>query len=753
MLVAAAGCSRERPPAPPAPRLETELRFVDRGIEPLGDRRLQRGVRVSLADVSRPVLSAARPFQPTLDCPPPSPDTRKRECEVLPARAIPDGAATILTWPILGRRTWPALANAAKKRAASRGATADAAAPHANAPDAAAADEAAAPTPTAHVDAAPDVAEHAAHGDAAHDGTSSEHAQTHQEPEQRISVQLFGAPDAPRRLRLPAKEAYFAKVFSVPFLGDRTIRTEAFEVPQDAVLRLGYGVEEAAWWIDSAPVAFRIVVERESGDQQDLMRRSLDPARRPEHRRWFDADVDLSDLAGERVRLRFITEPVDQWDARPSLPVWGDPRLLGKASEKKRRPSIVLVSLDTLRARSMSTYGYALDTTPNMTAFARRGALFEKAFTTFSNTLGSHMSMLTGLLPVTHEVRRPTDVLNPRHATLAEALRRAGWATAAFTEDALLDARRGFDRGFSTYYENSTIAAGTGDSEGTFGRALEWAGHHADEPFFLFVHTYEVHHPYEPPEEYRKLFTDGAGAELGKAQRAYEQVVRYLDDQVGRLLDGLYRVVPERDLLVVITADHGEEFYEHRATTHLQLFDEVMHIPLIMVWTGVIPPGERIATPVSLIDLPPTILSLVGVKLPNDVDGVSLVPLLTGEGEAPERHVVFGEFPNSPVMPKGGFVARSADVKCIARAPGGKDACYDLAADPKEHDPRSPDERPEFAIVYAAAADYRARSLAATAPQEAAGAAAEQEAPAQATPAPEPDERIERKLRALGYVE
>ncbi|MEW6268178.1 MAG: sulfatase-like hydrolase/transferase [Thermodesulfobacteriota bacterium] len=698
MALAVAGCSRGSPPAPP-PELATALRFVEDGLLPSSDERLETGAPRTLDEVSHPVLTAAKPFRPALSCTPETPGGPPPVCEATAPRTLPDAPATILAWSPPGRSELDvdALAGAA------------------------------ATTPDPARDVSP----------AAEEPSSLAPAQT-------VVSRLVPPPPGARVEPLGQLEAYFAKLYRVPPLDERTIQSRHFEVPPDAVLRLSYGVEESAWWIDSAPVEFRIVVERASGEQS-VLRRTLDPARREEHRRWFEVDVDLSDLAGERVRLRFLTAPAEDGDARPSLPVWGDPRLLGRSSEA-RRPSIVLVSLDTLRAKSMSAYGHALETTPAIAAFARRGALFENAFTTYSNTLPSHMSMLTGLLPVEHGVLMPNDVLGERHATLAETLRRAGWATAAFTEDALLDSRRGFYRGFSTYYENTRVAVGAGDADGTFGRALEWAGRHADEPFFLFVHTYEVHQPYHPHRAYRGLFHDGAGAGMDDRQRAYEQEIRYLDDQLRRLLDGLYGIVPERDLLVVVTADHGEEFGEHGALAHVQLFDEVMRVPLVMVWAGVIPPGLRIAAPVSLVDLPPTVLDLADVPLDNDVDGTSLVPLLS-EQPAPRSHdVVLAEYPRSVGLREPGFVARSASVKCIVTENGEQDACYDLEADPAEKQPRPPHEKPEFARVHAGAKDYRARALAARVPRDDAHAAHPQ-----ATS--EPDHRIQRKLRALGYIQ
>jgi hypothetical protein len=168
--------------------------------------------------------------------------------------------------------------------------------------------------------------------------------------------------------------------------------------------------------------------------------------------------------------------------------------VIAPAASEPRRPFVVLVSLDTLRARSMSAYGYGLGTTPEFQRIAAEGALFENAFTTFSNTLAAHMSMLTGLYPAAHGVYTNTR-LSAAIPTLAENLRGAGYQTAAITEDGLITARAGFARGFAHYVEDKTTAWHEVGARRTFERALAWANAHADEPFFLFVHTYAVHAP------------------------------------------------------------------------------------------------------------------------------------------------------------------------------------------------------------------------------------------------------------------
>src|SRR5213078_166198 len=268
-------------------------------------------------------------------------------------------------------------------------------------------------------------------------------------------------------------------------------KTAEVDVPPGARLVFGYGVEEAGWAAGFPPVRFALA----AGDAT-LFERRLDPAADARDRRWFDASLDLSPVAGRRVSLD------------KSFAVVSSPALVPPAAPA--RPGIVLVSLDTLRARSVSAYGCRRPTTPALDRTAAQGALVRTAVAPVPFTPPSHMSMLTGLEPCAHGIKGVHEALAPDRLTLAEALRAAGYETAAFTEDAYLIAPNGFDRGFDTYLENrSEESASSGFAAETFAQARAWLAAHAARPFFLFVHTYQVHEPYTPPRAYAALFTDG----------------------------------------------------------------------------------------------------------------------------------------------------------------------------------------------------------------------------------------------------
>src|SRR5262249_22984974 len=193
---------------------------------------------------------------------------------------------------------------------------------------------------------------------------------------------------------------------------------------------------------------------------------------------------------------------------------------------------------------SVGAYGSARPTTPNFDAvMARAGTLFEQAIAPFPHTLPSHMSLFTSLYERTHGVRGLFTKLADDRPTLPQLMARRGYTTARLTEAGFLSAGAGFARGFSVYAENKSadLHEPDGQVQVTFGRAKAWLDRHGDEPFFLFVHTYQVHYPYAPPPAYRSYFEniDKISVESERQRLLYEQEVRFTDDQLRDLLDHL----------------------------------------------------------------------------------------------------------------------------------------------------------------------------------------------------------------------
>jgi arylsulfatase A-like enzyme len=285
---------------------------------------------------------------------------------------------------------------------------------------------------------------------------------------------------------------------------------------------------------------------------------------------------------------------------------------------------VVIVTLDTTRVDYISAYGSTHVSTPSVDGLARTGVLFEQAATVAPLTLTAHSSLFTGLLPPHHGVRdNAADPLATHHVTLAEIVHRRGFRTAAFVGSGVLDKSRGLARGFDVY--------GDGVSEVAWNRRLRrpgaavvaeatrWLNCLDDSPFLLWVHLYDAHAPYDPPEPYRSLYRDDR----------YAAAVAYEDAQVGVLFDGLERRGLLSQTAIILAADHGEALGEHEERGHgLQLYENVLHVPLIIRTAGVRP--QRHSSVVSLVDVMPTVLDLLGQTTPV-VDGRSLVPTLTGK--------------------------------------------------------------------------------------------------------------------------
>lgn len=334
-----------------------------------------------------------------------------------------------------------------------------------------------------------------------------------------------------------------------------------------------------------------------------------------------------------------------------------------------RKPrNLVLVSIDTLRADHLSLHGYRRETAPGVASLARQGAVFLKTFACSSVTLPSHMTMLTGLHPRTHDVLTNSGIGSPQLVTLAEVLRAAGFSTAGFIGSSVLSAGTGLSQGFQVYDDNMNAYYRRGafrgvqvapswrlmspfdrgvqvPAEDVLDRALPWLRDSAKEPFFLFVHVYDPHSPYTPPPAYRRTFFTPGGDELQRLRDLYDCEIHYADGQLQRLWRELRRRNLTDSTLIVVTGDHGEGLGDHDYLLHaMRVYDEELHVPLVMSGPGV--PKKRSSDIVDLADIFPTVLELLGVTAPPN-EGRSLVPLLERENAKLGRGFAYGQRFNS----------------------------------------------------------------------------------------------------------
>jgi len=306
-----------------------------------------------------------------------------------------------------------------------------------------------------------------------------------------------------------------------------------------------------------------------------------------------------------------------------------------------RRPNVVVVLVDTLRADHLGAYGYERNTSPEIDAFARDAVRFESAYSTSGWTRPATASLLTGLHPQRHAATTRSSSIAPNVPLIGDLLRARGYRTAAFVTNVNVLPVWGFDRGFDTFVDVETTT-GSDRADAVHRTVLE---HLDDEgfrgPFFLYLHLLDPHSPYDAPAPFADRFRrKGTGPLVASAVRslgveevvaAYDQEIAFVDRHFGALMTELKRRGWYDDALVIVTSDHGEGFGEHEHYFHgNSLFEELVRVPLLIKLPGNAHAGAVVGGPVSITDVAPTIAAQVGAEAADPMDGIDL-------GEAIER--------------------------------------------------------------------------------------------------------------------
>lgn len=418
---------------------------------------------------------------------------------------------------------------------------------------------------------------------------------------------------------------------------------------------------------------------------------------------------------------------------------------------RSAHPNVILLVLDTVRRDHLSCYGYERDTSPVLGALASEGLLFESAVAPAPWTLPSHASMFTGLPPARHLAHHEHPILDESSVTLAERLAEIGYETAGFCNNPWITDQTGMTQGFQIFLEpwRTRVSKGTfnlhvfvdpekhgfrdAGADATLEQLRAWVdARDGSRPFFLFVNLIEAHSAYDPPPGFRDKFTPApltrrdvqvinlsftTLAHAGRLPRRllegardlYDGEIAYLDAWLGRFLS----LLRERDLLdsslLIITSDHGEGFGEHRLCRtplvdhQLNLHEEVLAVPLFVRFPEGFGPrgsrGSRVATPVSLLDIPPTVLDVVGADAPSGLPGISLA-----SGEPPPNRPIASEYyrPLLHLDLLRELIEDEARVACLADrrvasvrrgdrkvilSSVGEELLYDLEKDPGEERP------------------------------------------------------------------
>ena len=388
----------------------------------------------------------------------------------------------------------------------------------------------------------------------------------------------------------------------------------------------------------------------------------------------------------------------------------------------KPRCNVILILLDTVRADRLGCYGNELGLTPNIDKFAETAICFDNAFSQAPWTLPSVASLYTSQYPIQHGAGGRYDAVTALHEnslTIADIFQKANAATHAIINVLCITDKFNMTTGYATVDVNAPIVNTKNRRAGpTTKAALEWLEQNKDDPFFLFVHYFDAHLVYDPPQPFRKQFAHPqdkynrntifgntnedlfelrtsnylklSNEKVERLEKLYNGEIAYLDSELGNLFKGISRLGLDSDTVIVITADHGEEFHDHGGFEHgHSLYDELLHVPLLI---GVpeklivaedkqktLKPGSHIDTTVRLIDIAPTLCELAGIDPPPQVLGQTLTGFFTGQSES-DRPVLSNANVKGPDM----FAWRKNNLKIIHQKKTDKLELYDIKVDPKE---------------------------------------------------------------------
>ena len=411
-----------------------------------------------------------------------------------------------------------------------------------------------------------------------------------------------------------------------------------------------------------------------------------------EERDWVEENIDLEAFSSESMELELA------FDGEGTVTL-AHPEVLGRAEDPSRANVIVYV-IDCLRADHVGAYGYELPTTPELDTLAIDSVVFEDLASCAPWTKPSTACLFTSLLPIHHQARTVNDALSQERTTLAEAFRRAGYTTAAWVANPVIDPRvfffnQGFDRWADLRsFEERTTRAHTNtlesDAADITAGVLPWLEEHRDDTFFLYLHSLDLHYQYRARPPFDEMFVSEGSTGLERDRELYDNELAYNDRELGKLIARLKELDLYDNTVIFVTADHGEEFGEHDATRHGKtLYQQVLHIPGILKFPDSRFAGERSPTLTSNIDIAPTLLQLVGVEPPETFQGSrEIVPALSRAVPDRSRHS-FAEL----VAPQHvSYSVRSERYKYVRNlAPEFSEKLFDLEADAGEHTSLLPD--------------------------------------------------------------
>jgi len=356
--------------------------------------------------------------------------------------------------------------------------------------------------------------------------------------------------------------------------------------------------------------------------------------------------------------------------------------------EKIENPNIIIFTLDTLRADHLHAYGYdySLNDTPTLDKMAQEGIIFEECITTVPLTLPSHSSIMTGMLPTYHGIRiNGNNALSEKQITVAEKLKKKGYLTAAFIGAFVLDGRWGLKQGFDYYddffdlekYKTLDLGRVQRPANEVIDSALKWLDNNKNKRFFTWIHLYDPHTPYAPPEPYFSEYRDRGRKGL------YDGEISFMDSQIERVINWLELNHLRKKTIMIFVGDHGESLGDHKEDTHgYFIYDSTLRVPLIIVTPFKKLKNIRVKPQVRTIDIFPTVLDILGLNGKSEVHGKSLIPLFFKPEKGKDR-LAYSESLSPRLQYNWGalYSLRSSKFKYI-EAP--RPEFYNLMKDPKE---------------------------------------------------------------------
>ncbi len=417
---------------------------------------------------------------------------------------------------------------------------------------------------------------------------------------------------------------------------------------------------------------------------------------------------------------------------------------------RSKGPNIILISIDALRADHLSCYGYHRNTSPNIDQLAGEGALFKNGFSQACSTLASHSSIFLSQYPWTHKVVGSKEKIAKSSLTLAEILKNRNYMTAGFSGGGYVSSKYGFDQGFDFFFDKPKTWHTIKFHKDNLFRWLEKV---KDKKFFLFLHTYDVHSPYDPPMPYRALYIGDysdqrclnklvdyeltalnlSPEEIDYVIALYDAGINYVDDEIGELVKKLKKLNIFNNSVIIITADHGERLGERGRVGHGREASRIVtHVPLIMRIPG-IGQGKVIEEIAESIDITPTILDILDISLPEGMQGKSILPLIKGSWSEGNFIAYTGEAWKKATL---STAIRTKEWTYIMNQ-DGPDELYDRVGDPKEQNDLI-EKRPLVARKLKEELEY---FIALTS-----------EAKPQVAEKVDIDEELKERLKSLGYL-